>query len=103
MPPPLVIATSAPTAARIASAIRLPKLVSPLRTEERRVSNITLVLPTATSSSTSSLALSLSTIALISGSGATPAVESRRQAGITWSFFLPRLSTHSTESSTTPR
>jgi hypothetical protein len=51
MPPPLVMAISAPVEARIASAIRLPIAVSCERTEAPRLSSSTAVVPIVTSSS----------------------------------------------------
>src|SRR3972149_6193142 len=51
MPPPLVMARSACTAARITSAMKLPKFDSCWRTVELRASRAAVVSPTTTSSS----------------------------------------------------
>ncbi len=46
IPPPFVIATSASVTMIIESAIKLPKLVSPVRTSPRVPTNSTAVCPT---------------------------------------------------------
>jgi hypothetical protein len=51
MPPPLVSATSAPVAARTASAMRLPIAASPVPTVIERLSSSVAVDPISTSSS----------------------------------------------------